>query len=180
MTNEHFSPFTNRWKVLPRGDVGAQFSRNHVSLNKKGAFHIGQRTHERLGSPTHYLIKLDEANNMLALEPATHETKNAYPARGFRDRGSKVVRAFRLITEWNIKPQDTIEFVKPRIDPDGVLILNMRNIRLSPRAHSQCRKKKAEAAITKAQAQTRTRQSFTNSRALESNVFAEEPPNYTK
>jgi hypothetical protein len=140
MRNEHFNSL-NRWTVLPRGDVRPQYSRNHVSLNKKGWFSIGAKTHQRLGSPACYLIKLDEGNNLLALEPATRDTKNAYPARGVSDRGAKRVCAFRLITEWGIKPRETIEFVKPRIDPDGVLILNMKNIRLSPRAHSQCRRK---------------------------------------
>jgi hypothetical protein len=140
MKNEHFKSFS-RWKVLPRGDVEPRYSRNHVSLNPKGQFNIGQKTHERLGSPAYCLIKLNEEEQLIGLEPATHEMKNAYPVRGFRDRGSKVVRAFRLLTEWNLHPPDTIEFVKPtRIDPDGVLILNMKNIRLSPRAHSQCRK----------------------------------------
>ena len=143
MKNEHFKSL-NRWKVLPRGDVKPQHSRNHVSLNKKGWFNIGQKTHQRMGSPAYYLIKLDEENNLIGLEPAVSEMKNAYPVSGFRDRGSKVIRAFRLSTEWGIRPPDTIEFIKPRIDPDGVLILNMRNIRLSPRAHSQCRQKPAK------------------------------------
>jgi hypothetical protein len=142
MKNDDFI-LPNRWKVLPRGDVSAQYSRNHVSLTKKGCFNIGQKTHQRMGSPAYYLIKIDEENRLIGLEPAVREMKNAYPVRGFRDRGSKIVRAFRLVTEWGIKPPDTIEFVKPRIDHEGVLILDMRNIRLSPRAHSQCRRKAA-------------------------------------
>ena len=35
---------------------------------------------------------------------------------------------------------DTIEFLEPKIDLDGNLVVNLRNIRISPKAHSQCRK----------------------------------------
>lgn len=133
----------NRWAVLPRGDITANHSKNYVSLSKLGKFVISRKTHERLGSPTHYLIKMDGDNELLALEPATREMRNAYPASITGSRGSKAIYAHRLVTEWGVSPPETIEFVKPHIDPDGVLILNMRNIRISPRAHSQCRKKPA-------------------------------------
>lgn len=143
MRNDHFSR-TNRWETLPRGDVSANHARNYVSLNKKGRFVLSKKTHERLGSPTHYLIKRDKDNPLLALEPATREMKNAYPTSIVGGGGAKAIHAHRLITEWGICPPDTIEFVKPKIDADGVLILNTRNIRLSPRAHSQCRKNRRQ------------------------------------
>ena len=129
-----------RWLTLPYGDVAPQWSGIYVSLNKEGSIVIGHKTHERLGSPDAYLIKLDPLNEVFALEPTTRDTRNAYPARIKGYHGAKVLRAHRLVTEFGIRPDDTIEFVKPKIDLDGSLILSLRNIRVSPKAHSQCRK----------------------------------------
>src|SRR3954464_11338008 len=113
MKNDHLKRLT-RWEVLPRGDVTANHSRNYVSLNRRGKFVLSRKTHERLGSPTHYRIKRDEDNDLFALEPATRDMKDAYPASITGSRGSKAIFAHRLCTEWGIRPPDTIEFLKPR------------------------------------------------------------------
>jgi hypothetical protein len=130
------------WLTLPRGDFAPHWSGLYVTLNKKGTFAMSATTHARLGSPEAFRIKMDVMNERLALEPAKLEDANAYPARVQGRRGAKVVRAVRLLTEWGIRPADTIEFQQPKIDGDGKLILELRNIRISPKAHSQCREKK--------------------------------------
>ena len=138
MKNDHINR-ANRWTVLPRGDIKAQASANYVSLTRRGRFALGKKTHERLGSPPYCRILLDKDNNLLGLEPATAETENAYPVRPRGNRGSTVVRAYRLVTEWRIKPKETIEFVDPRINADGVLILTLGRIRPCLRAQAQAR-----------------------------------------
>lgn len=135
---------TPRWNVLPRGDVAPHWSGLYVTLNKKGTFALSATTHARLGSPEAYLIKLDPMNERLALEPAKIGDDNAYPARIQGRRGAKVIRAVRVLTEWGIRPADTIEFTRPMIDGEGQLVLDLHKIRISPKAHSQCRKKRQE------------------------------------
>ena len=75
----------------------------------------------------------------LALKPVVADSEHAYPARKYGRRGAKVVRAYRLVAQFGIRPPDTIEFIEPKIDTDGRLILDLQNIRISPKAHSQCR-----------------------------------------
>lgn len=79
---------------------------------------------------------------MLGLKPAKPGERFAYPARRYGKRGAKIIRAYRLVAEFAIGPPDTIEFLRPKIDIDGVFLLDLRNIRISPKAHSQCRKPK--------------------------------------
>jgi hypothetical protein len=45
----------------------------------------------------------------------------------------------RLVTDYNICPPETIEFLNAKVDRNGALVLDLKNI--SPKAHSQCRKK---------------------------------------
>ncbi len=129
------------WVVLPRGDVAPHWSGLYVTLNRGGSIVLSRITHERLGEPTGYLIMFDRFARRLALKPAVPGTRHAYPARNYGRRGSKIIRAYRLVAEFGIRPPDTIEFLRPKIDPDGNMILDLRKIRISPKAHSQCRKK---------------------------------------
>lgn len=108
-------------------------------MNPKGTLALSRIAHERLGSPEAFQIMWDRFNQRLALNPVEVDDDHAYPARKYGRRGAKVVRAFRLITEFGIRPPDTIEFIGPKIDTEGRLILDLRNIRISPKAHSQCR-----------------------------------------
>lgn len=137
MENEHFIHVS--WSVLPRGDVAPHWSRLYVTMNPKGAIVLSRFTYERLGAPEAFLILFDPLNSRLALQPAKAGNPNAYPARLHGRVGSKIIRAYRLLTEFGIRPPDTVEFMKPIIDDEGKLILNLNNIRISPKAHSQCR-----------------------------------------
>lgn len=130
------------WTILPRGDVRPQWSGLYVTLNRFGALALSGVTHKRLGSPAAYIIMFDRFNQRLGLKPVKADTPNAYPARNYARRGARIIRAFRLLTEFGIRPPDTIEFQLPKIDLDGVLILDLRTIRISPKAHSQCRRPK--------------------------------------
>ncbi len=128
------------WVVLPRGDVAAHWSGLYVTLNRTGSIVMSRVTHERLGSPEAFLLMFDQFNRRLGLKPVGMEERNAYPARQYGRRGAKIVRAYRLLTEFALRPPDTLEFVSPEIDRDGNLILHLDKIRVSPKAHSQCRK----------------------------------------
>lgn len=135
--NEHF--MKDQWAVLPRGDVAPHWSGLYVSLNTVGSLTMSRVTHERIGAPDAVLILYDAINARLALRPIAPGSRNAYPLRKYGRRGGRIVRAFRLLTEFGIKPVDTIEFTHPKIDEDGQLVLDLKAIRISPKAHSQCR-----------------------------------------
>lgn len=127
------------WTILPRGDVAAHWSGLYVTMNRIGSIVLSRVTHERLGEPGAVLIMLDRFNQRLGLKPVEVGERHAYPVRNYGRRGAKIVRAFRIVTEFGIRPADTIEFQEPKIDLDGHLILDLRTVRISPKAHSQCR-----------------------------------------
>lgn len=99
-------------------------------------------THERIGSPEAVVIMFDAVNGRLALKPAKAGDANAYPVRKYGRRGGRIVRAYRLLTEFGIKPADTIEFWEPKIDDETRLILNLKETKISLKTHSQCRRKR--------------------------------------
>jgi len=131
------------WSILPRGDVTPQASTVYVTMNRKGSIALNGTAYKRTGSPAAFLIMFDKVNSRIALKPTAAAMKNAYPAQKYGRRGGRIVRAFRLLTEFGIDVPDTMEFKDAEIDRDGQLILDLRTARISPRAHSQSRRRRA-------------------------------------
>ena len=127
------------WAVVPRGDVHPSDSRVYASMNRKGEIVLNGTAYRRMGEPAAFLLMYNQPNSLIALKPTAASIKNAYPARKHGRRNGRVIRAFRLLQDHKIKLPDTIEFRDAEIDQDGVLILDLRTARVSPRAHSQCR-----------------------------------------
>jgi len=138
MRNGNF--FDERWVTVPRRDVPGPWQRSYVSLNRKGEIVIGSITHRELGSPEAYLVHLDRYTQRLALEPATLETKNAYPARVTGSSGAKRLTVRRLVTKFGIQTPDTVQFEDIKVIEGGTMVLDLKKIRISGRAHSQCRR----------------------------------------
>jgi hypothetical protein len=123
----------SQWTILPRGD-GARWSGMYVTLNPKGRIALSRTTFERIGAPAAVQIMYDMMNSRLALRPVSRDAQHAYPVGIYGTCGGKVIRAYRLLTEFGIKPIETIEFNQPKIDPDGQLVLDLKDIRVSRRA----------------------------------------------
>ena len=115
----------------------------YVTMNPKGSIVLSRTTWERFGAPAAVLIKYDALNSRLALCPVDPKKPNAYPVRPYQHNGGRIIRAYRLLTEFGIQPRQTIQFDKPRLDLDGYLILDLTAISISRRAHTVSRQKAA-------------------------------------
>jgi len=130
------------WSIVPRGDVHPAHTRVYVTMNRGGTIAMNKLTYQRMGEPAAFLVMFDKVNSRIALKPTGETMKHAYPARKYGRRGGRVVRVFRLLTEFGIKLPDTVEFKDAEIDMDGQLVLDLRTARVSPRAHSVARGKR--------------------------------------
>lgn len=117
-----------------------------VTMNPKGKIALSRTTWERFGAPAAVLIKYDALNSRLALCPVDPKKPNAYPIRTYQYNGGRIIRAYRLLTEFGIQPRETIQFDEPRLDLEGQLILDLKTISVSRRAHSVSRRKQPDLA----------------------------------
>lgn len=135
------------WKRLPKDYLRPQHTARYAaSLSPKGIFLISKRTWENMGRPEAYQVLFDQTNSTLGLRPVSREDEDAYPiARGTKEGSAKMIRAGRLIHEWSISLPDTMRFIHPAPDQDGVLILDLRTAEISQQAvHHWTRKRKRE------------------------------------
>ena len=129
------------WNMVPKDDVKAQWAGLYLTINRLGSIVMNRITYERLGSPAAFHLMFDRLNSRIGLKPTTLSADHAYGPSTIGRRGAKIVRANRLLREYGIRIPDTLEFQDVQIDADGMLIADLRTARVSPKAHSQCRKK---------------------------------------
>ena len=127
------------WQEVPRGDVMPQYSGIYVTMNPQGDIVLSRVTYEILDSPPAFLILYDKTNNRIGLKPAALATKNAYPVRVSNRAGAKMVRGHRLTREHRIDLPQTVRFYDADIDEDGILVLDLRTAKISPRARKHPR-----------------------------------------
>ena len=100
---------------------------------------LSRATYKMLDEPPAFLILFDKVNSRIGLQPAALSTRDAYPVRGRGACGGKMVRGHRLTREYRIKLAQTVEFGDADIDEDGILVLDLRTAKISPRAANHYR-----------------------------------------
>jgi hypothetical protein len=113
--------YGSEWKVLARGDAAAQFPLLYVTLSPQGSIVISRSTHEKMDSPSGFIVLFDPLKHRLGLKAESTNNPNAFPARKQGRSGAKIIRAHRMIREFGIQPPDTLEFPEAKIVV-GVLI----------------------------------------------------------
>ena len=126
------------WQEIPRGDIMPQYSGIYVTMNPKGDIVMSRVTYQMLDEPPAFVILYDKVNNRIGLKPAALATKNAYPAR-VQKAGAKMIRGHRLTRMHRIELPHTVRFYDADINEDGILILDLRTAKVSPRARNHPR-----------------------------------------
>ena len=122
------------WIQIKRGDIMPQYAGIYVTMYRKGDIVMSRVTYEMLGAPKAFLILYDRTNRRIGLKPTHISTKNAYPALVSNRAGAKMVRGHRLTREQHIDLPATMRFYDADINDDGILILDLRTAKVSPRA----------------------------------------------
>jgi hypothetical protein len=125
------------WKECPRGKEVGQWVAPYVTMNRKGYIVMSRPTHEKTGEPKAYVLYFDGVNNRIVMKPAALATRNAYPAGPSGRHGGKVVRAYRLMQEFGIEIDETLQFDGIEIDEDGMMTLDLRSAKVSTRARKK-------------------------------------------
>ena len=120
-----------KWQAFPIGP-GNHKEELHVTLNPKGSILIGARAFEKFGRPEQAVLLFDQTNSLIGIQPTNRHAPNAYPLirQDKSRRGSyRVIRAHRFCRHYAIRVERTVAFVEPTVDPDGILVLDLKNTR---------------------------------------------------
>jgi hypothetical protein len=100
----------------------------------KGLIAISRFTLETLGHPEAFHLLFDRVNNTIGLKPTRLALRDAYPTARRGTHGARTVKAFRLCQQFGIRLNETVRFIDPQIDHDGILNLDLRKVVSATRA----------------------------------------------
>ena len=117
------------WEQCPRDSKPNRWQAFHVTMNAKGHIALSRFTHEELGSPSAYHLFFERLNSTIGLKPTVAGVKDAYPTSKRGVNGARLIRGFRLCQKFGIRLAETVRFIAPEIDEDGILNLDLRKVR---------------------------------------------------
>lgn len=132
------------WKIVERDPKALKWALMYVTLSPRGIISLSNFTWEKTGSPQAYLVLFDEAYQRIGLKPTATGVKHAYPVLSRGPKYGKKLNAFRMIFELGIKLEYGIRFTDIEIDPEGILILNLRTAETSKASTAWYRRREAQ------------------------------------
>ncbi|MEO5860777.1 MAG: hypothetical protein ABIR33_17735, partial [Pyrinomonadaceae bacterium] len=97
----------------------------------------------KTGGPSAYQIFFDEANQRIGLKPTAQGIRGCYHAELRGRHGGRRIMAFPIIAECRLVLPYTLQFPLIEVDPDGILILDLRTAVANPTSVAAIRKREA-------------------------------------
>lgn len=129
------------WREVQKGDVRTMWAGFYVTLNPAGWIAFSRVTWEKMGAPKAFQVLFDTVNNRIGLKPAALTTRNAFRICTNSNYGGKRIFCGRLMKEYKISLPMTVRFYDADTDEDGILILDLRTAKVSPKAENHWRRK---------------------------------------
>ncbi len=117
----------SHWEVFAAGPTVPFEERMHVTLNYKNVIFLNANLHKRLGSPEAVLLLFDKVNSVIGINPAPPTLPNAFKVKPQSRGRHRIIHAAPFCRHYGIKIDNTTTFLKPEIDDEGVLRLDLKD-----------------------------------------------------
>jgi hypothetical protein len=111
-----------------------------ISLNARGEIAMNDATWNELGRPWFVVVLFEPASRLIGIRFAKPETRNALPVRLYGASKARVVRARRLLRQFDIEITETLRFASPRLAA-GIWELDLQTAFTPGKSKNHWRKK---------------------------------------
>lgn len=119
------------WTKCPRDDAFGRWAKPYVTMNKRGYIVMSRKTYQNIKEPAAVHLYFDKVNSRIGIKPTDPRTRDAYPVAKQGRHGGRLIRAFRLMTEFGIEVPGTLKFQDIAQNNDNILILDLRTAKLA-------------------------------------------------
>ena len=119
------------FEIFEAGPVVKNTDRVHVTINKLGHIFLNRRTLEGLGEPDAVTLMYDRRRSIIGIMPSPLHRSHAYPLKRKDARTSRgrMVHAKNFCRHYAINPTETLAFLSPEVNKDGILVLDLNDVR---------------------------------------------------
>ena len=115
-----------QWELCTVDVRGGRWIGFYATMDKKGQIYINGNAAKALGDPERFELYYDRATNSIGIKPSNTLSKFSQKGSAHGPRGGKRIRAFRLLRQFQINMDASVRFLRPEIDDDGMLVLDLR------------------------------------------------------
>lgn len=123
----------NHWTEFKIAPTTKEHFAKRVSLTWQGVIVLNGRVVKLLGHPTHAVLYFDQLNLQIGIKAGPADQENAFPLKSWDESASRIIRAKKFCDYNNISVKCTVIFDEPRIDDNGMLVLDLKRTHRSPR-----------------------------------------------
>ncbi|MGH9946035.1 MAG: hypothetical protein ACRD6X_02420 [Pyrinomonadaceae bacterium] len=119
------------FEIFEAGPIQKSTDRVHATISKLGHIFLNRRTLEALDQPDAVTLMYDRRRSIIGVMSSTLQRPNAYPLKRKDAKTSRgrMVYAMNFCKHYDINPTETLAFLSPEINKDGILILNLNDVR---------------------------------------------------
>ena len=117
------------WTECPNEGRLGRWAGIWVTMNPKGRIVLGRKVYKQLGEPGWVKLLFDKTSRRIGIQPTVEGERNAYRVSRDGPSAPMIVRAFRLMMEFDVRLEETVQFDDAEINGDGILVLDLRTAR---------------------------------------------------
>jgi len=115
------------WKLFKGGPSLPRRDRLYVTLNTRGMILINHKLFDEMGRPEAALLLYDERNQTIGVQPARPGEQYSFPLKIRGNASHRSIYAWPFCKLFKLRPEKTVRFTDPKLDDDGILLLDLHN-----------------------------------------------------
>jgi len=119
------------WEDFAQGPVESNTERIHVTINRRGNLFLNRNAVEAMGEPDAVKLMYDRRRSTIGVVRAPLDRRDAFRLkRKERKRGGgRMLYAANFCRYYSICPDETLAFLAAEVNKDGVLVLDLNEVR---------------------------------------------------
>jgi hypothetical protein len=95
-------------------------------MSKDGRIYICGNTVKALGGNERFELFYDRLTNSIGVKPSNSLSPNSQKTCDHGKRGGRRIHAYRVLQQFQIPTEGSVRFIRPTIDDEGILVLDLR------------------------------------------------------
>ncbi len=119
------------FEIFEAGPVVKNTDRVHVTIDKLGHLFLNRHAVAAIGGPDAVTLMYDRRRSIIGILPSALNRQQSYPLRTKDKRTSqgRCINAMNFCRHYGIKPSETLAFLSPEVNRDGILVLDLNEVR---------------------------------------------------
>ena len=115
-----------QWEKCTTYGKQARWSGFHVTMTPRGEIYMNGNTLKALDAGERFVLLYDRLNKIIGVKPVNSLEKDSQGSKKKGSHTGRSIRGYGFMQQFGISIDRTVRFLKPEIDEDGILLLDLK------------------------------------------------------